>query len=217
MYELTLEDGAPRMARDLFFLPPTLPGVHEGRPVEEVAFLRDEMANLAWAVERRVPGASGEGMDRTLEASRRAAHQALPGIEADATLIYRLATEVPEHWIPLVPVHDPCTGTGALFGIQLERGTMIRTGLDGVRHPIQPRGLLLRTDPAVAPEDETPLRLEEEEVPREGAIVTRRYQFSRWLDGRSCLWLGRRKMVGRGEGSSGLRFDLAERRVAGSS
>jgi len=29
-----------------------------------------------------------------------------------------------------------------------------------------------------------------------------------WFDGRSLLWLGRRKRPGRGEGSSGLRFDV---------
>ena len=211
MYELTAADGAPRFARDLFFLPPTLPVVHEGKPIEEVALLRDEMANLAWAVERRVPGASGDGVDRSLEAARRAVQQAIPGAAVDASLVYRLATEVPEHWIPLVPVHDPRTGTGALFGVQLERGTMIRTAPDGSRRRVQPRGVLLRSDPSVAPEDETPLHLEEEEVPREGAVVTRSFQFSRWLGGQSCLWLGRRKTVGRGSGSSGLRFDLAEK------
>lgn len=214
MYELTAEDGAPRFARDLFFLPPTLAGVHEGKPIEEVAFLRDEMANLAWGVERRVPGASGDGMDRGLEATRRAMQQVIPAAPADASLVYRLATEVPEHWIPLVPVHDPRTGTGELFGVQLERGAMIRTGADGTRRRVQPRGLLLRADPSVPPEDETPLRLEEEEVPREGAVVTRSFQFGRWLGGRSLLWLGRRKTVGRGSGSSGLRFDLAEKRGA---
>jgi hypothetical protein len=73
---------------------------------------------------------------------------------------------------------------------------------------------LLRADPSVAPEDETPLRLEEEEVPREGAVVTRSFQFGRWLGGQSLFWLGRRKTVGRGSGSSGLRFDLAEKRGA---
>ena len=49
----------------------------------------------------------------------------------------------------------------------------------------------------------------EEEVPREGARVTRAYQLARWFDGTTFLWLGRRKVVGRGEGSSGLRFDIA--------
>ena len=50
----------------------------------------------------------------------------------------------------------------------------------------------------------------EEEVPREGARITRSFQFTRWIDGSSHLWLGRRKTVGGGEGSSGLRFDKLE-------
>jgi hypothetical protein len=54
------------------------------------------------------------------------------------------------------------------------------------------------------------LRLAEEEIPREGAIVERAFQHTRWFDGRSLLWLGRRKSPGRGEGSSGLRFDVLD-------
>jgi len=54
------------------------------------------------------------------------------------------------------------------------------------------------------------LTLREEEVPREGARATRVYQLTRWIDGTTLLWLARRKSVGRGEGSSGLRFDTAE-------
>jgi hypothetical protein len=52
--------------------------------------------------------------------------------------------------------------------------------------------------------------IREEEVPREGRRVTRSYQLARWIDGTTFLWLGRRASVGRGEGSSGLRFDIAE-------
>ena len=37
--------------------------------------------------------------------------------------------------------------------------------------------------------------------------MTRHYQLARWLDGSTLLWASRRKQVGRGEGSSGLRFD----------
>jgi hypothetical protein len=47
------------------------------------------------------------------------------------------------------------------------------------------------------------------EIPREGA-VTRSYQYARWIGGVPLLWIGRRKSIGRGEGSSGLRFDLAK-------
>jgi len=54
------------------------------------------------------------------------------------------------------------------------------------------------------------LRIFAEEIPREGIRVTRHYQFARWHDGTSHLWIGRRKGVGSGEGSSGLRFDTLE-------
>jgi hypothetical protein len=40
---------------------------------------------------------------------------------------------------------------------------------------------------------------------------TRTYQYSSWLDGVHLLWIGRRKQSDRGEGSSRLRFDLAEK------
>jgi hypothetical protein len=52
--------------------------------------------------------------------------------------------------------------------------------------------------------------MHDEEVPREGARVTRAYQYARWVDGSTHLWSGRRKQPGRGEGSSGLQFDILE-------
>jgi hypothetical protein len=70
---------------------------------------------------------------------------------------------------------------------------------------------LLRSDPAQPVETEPPLRIEEEEVPREGALVERSFQYARWYDGGRLLWLGRRKTFGRGESSSGLRFDFLRR------
>ena len=69
-------------------------------------------------------------------------------------------------------------------------------------HELQPEGHIL--------EPETDLRLQEEEVPRAGAHVTRAYQYTRWTDGSAHLWMGRRKRPGRGEGWSGLRYDLIE-------
>ena len=75
---------------------------------------------------------------------------------------------------------------------------------DGSLVPIRPLGQLLAAPP------QQPVVLREEEVPREGARVTRAYQLARWFDGTTFLWLGRRKSVGRGEGSSGLRFDVAD-------
>jgi len=188
-------DGA-----DGFFLAPTLADALGGNPVEQVALFRDEMANMAWGVERRVQGASGDGYDRADEASRLAAQQQVDGPPVDAQLVYRLATAVPEQWIPFVPV-AAAASTAANPVVELQRRAVLHVEVDGERRRIEPRGVLLGGG--------GDLRLAEEEVPREGAVVERSFQFARWFDGRSLLWLGRRKHAGRGEGASGLRFDAA--------
>jgi hypothetical protein len=38
---------------------PTVPKIQEGRPLEQVLFLRDEVANMVWGIEKFVPLASG--------------------------------------------------------------------------------------------------------------------------------------------------------------
>jgi hypothetical protein len=102
-------------------------------------------------------------------------------------LRYLLATGVPRHWIPLVPI--PTTGRG---GFMLRKGTM--TAED------ESRGQLLKP---------TPFNLHEEEIPREGVMVQRVPALIRTADGRYLRWIARRVRVGRGEGSSGLAFDSA--------
>ncbi|MFE0351449.1 hypothetical protein [Streptomyces griseoluteus] len=42
------------------FLPPTVPKVAEGPPLEEVALIRDENANMVWGVEKTVPLPTGQ-------------------------------------------------------------------------------------------------------------------------------------------------------------
>ena len=61
LFELT---GGEAGARTFLFLTPTLANVIEGAPVEDVRFIRDEMANLAWAVERTVESPTGRAVDR---------------------------------------------------------------------------------------------------------------------------------------------------------
>jgi hypothetical protein len=198
------------LAGDFLFLPPTLAAPLGGAPVEKVQLARDESANLAWGIEQLVPGLAGDAYDRGEEASIAAGAELEPK-PVEAALAYRLASPVAEHWIPLVPV----AASPGVFGpnpvVRLERRAVLRTEPDGTRRPVHARGLLLRTDPRVAPDDEPPLQIEEEEVPREGAIVERAFQYARWFDGRSLLWLGRRKTTGRGEAASDLRFDILRR------
>lgn len=86
--------------------------------------------------------------------------------------------------------------------MRLKRGGLPELGVDGIEGMLEPKGRLL--------EPGHELLLRDEEVPREGARVTRSYQYARWIDGSTHLWIGRRKQPGRGEGSSGLQFDILE-------
>jgi len=173
------------------FLPPSAPVVISGTPREEVLFLRDEMANLAWAVERTIEGPSGLTRSRTDE-PRPAPFTPLtdPGADMD----YLLENEVPDWWIPIVPVS---TGYGTTA---LRKGAMVKNG-----QPVLPLGVLLTPG--------QPLTVQDEEIPREGIRVRRVPALSRRADGTYVRWTARRTSVGRGEGASGLAFDSAIRRV----
>jgi hypothetical protein len=189
---------------------PTVPKVQEADPIEEVALVRDEMANMVWGIETVVMLATGRGT-RGAEAAyeTRAAYERLLGGTGTtapapaAPVRYSIMSSVPEHWIPFTPVHVP----GSDREIQLQRAAMPRV-LDGHPGPparVRPRTMLLREGL-----DRTPARpyfLHEEEVPRAGTRVSQSYQRTRWRDGRAVVWLAARKTTGRGEGSSGLAFD----------
>lgn len=212
MFELSTGADADSSVRDLFFLPPVLAHRLEGDPIEEVRWVRDEMANLAWGIERLVPGTSGAPYDRTLESTRRAVHQQVGGDPGDAQLVYRLQTPVPAHWIPFAAeAVAPVTSPG--FDVVLQRRTMLRVLPDGTTEEVHPVGTILRTDPAMEVGAEPPLELQDEEVPREGADVTRSFQYARWHDGSWHLWVGRAKRTGRGEAASGLRWDSTDRQA----
>lgn len=191
---------------DVFVLPATVPHALQGPPLEEVVMFRDEMANLVWGVERIVQAASGEPAPRGLAESR-SLRQTIPGDLGDAKIVYRLMTPVPDHWIPFVSV--PVAGRPpAHFTTELERRPIVHFATGATPTLVHPRGVLLRADASADPADDL-LRVAEEEIPREGIVLTRRFQLARTPDGRTLLWVGRQKATGRGEGSSGLRYDTA--------
>jgi hypothetical protein len=177
---------------NLFFLPPSVAQTVEGATLEELLLLRDEMANMAWAIERRIESPLEAALERAGDAIEAAAPT-----RADGGAMYRLASVTPPHWVPLLPVRIGTDGRE----VRLARAATLAP--DGSRNLVRAEGRLL-IDPA-APT--APLLIHEEEVPREGARVRRTYQSARWLDGRLIVWAGHRKNVGRGEGSSGLAFD----------
>jgi hypothetical protein len=183
-----------RPLANLFFLPPSVAQTVEGVTLEELLLLRDEMANMAWAIERRIESPLEAALERAGDEVDGAAPAPTP---AAAAPLYRLASVIPPHWVPLLPMRVDAEGRE----VRLARAATLAP--DGSRRLVRAEGRLL-IDPA-APT--APLLIHEEEVPREGARVRRTYQSARWLDGRLVVWAGHRKNVGRGEGSSGLAFD----------
>ncbi len=183
----------------LLFLAPVVAGALDGDPIEEVLLLRDEMANLAWAVERVVEGADARPRNRSIEYGSRLTAAPTPDVASPAELVYVLQTAVPEHWIPLVPVRDPADPVPTA-AVVLQRGSLLTQ--DGTMRPVTAQGTLL--EPAVSP-----WYVHEEEVPRAGQRIRRVPSIARWLDGTPYAWVSRRSSAGRGEGSSGLQFDLA--------
>jgi hypothetical protein len=183
----TGDTSAPRL-----FVPPATAKCLEGMLLEKVTLLRDEMANLVWAVEARIPAASGAGIDGYHVARETTPiAPAPPPLSEGVKVRYVLGTDAPANWRPFIPVHLP----GSSRSVRLQRARLPL----GDR-PIRGRILDLPS----------PYYIFEEEVPRSSTIVTRSFQRTRWLDGRVHLWLGRRRLRGRGEGSSGLTFDQVE-------
>ena len=172
---------------DGLFVPPAAVGVMDGPTLEEVVLLRDEMANMAWAVERVVQGPSGDPRSRSDEPKP---PPITPGTEPGAELDYLLQTEVPAHWIPFVPV------SSGYRAVDLRKGAMLNDGA-----VVEPLGVLLRPG--------RPMVVRDAEVPREGVRVRRVRALARRLDGSYARWTTRRVTVGRGEGSSSLLFDSA--------
>ena len=186
-------------ADEWLFLPPVLAGSLHGDPIEEVSFLRDELSNLAWAVEKLVPSLAGGALNRyELYHQNQGQPAPAPAEEPSSELHYQLATTVPDHWIPFLPDRiDPSKPD-----IRLRRGKVL---LDQHDTPAFSRPLGRILEP-----ERQDLSLFEEEVPRSGLRLVRQFQYARWLDGSTFLWLARRKGVGGNESSSGLRFDIVD-------
>lgn len=174
----------------LLVAPATGPRI-EGPAVEEINLLRDEAANLVWAVERTVANELGDPTVRSGELLSRSAsgHPAEPGTD----LSYLLQTAVPQSWVPFLPqlsTDDDGSVTIHLVQSRLEWGGAPATEVKGT--------LLAEAGHQI---------LFDAEVPRDGVRIRRVPVLARRADGTYDTWVARRVNVGRGEGSSGLAFD----------
>lgn len=199
----------PGVVDTRLLLAPALAKSQEGDSIERVIFARDEITNMVWGIEERIPGVLGLGVDGFDRATAMSTYfqQRVPASEVlpeptDATIRYRLGNTVPENWIPFIATREP----GSARAIRLQRASMQRLSDAAPDSRVEPRGAVLRVGLDGA-DQRQPYFLHQEQVLRAGIIVTRSFQRARWFDGKVFTWIGRRKQTGRGQGASGLEFD----------
>src|SRR4029079_11682135 len=150
MFTLSVKGSQDVPADTSLFLPPAVAKVQEGRPQEEVYFIRDEMANMVWAIETVIPLVNGYGRSGKDSAQETALYHrrlvaeagATPALAYQAPISYLAMTSVPENWIPFIPVHVD----GSNREVQLQRSRMLRV-IEGDPLPpakIPPRTTLVR-------------------------------------------------------------------------
>jgi hypothetical protein len=187
--------SGPGTNRARLVLPATTASALTGPVVEEVVFVRDENANVVWGLEKIVTDPLGDVHDLAAEyAADLGTGSPWPD---GAELLYRLMTDAPPHWVPFVPVHDE----GSLRAVVLVEAVLPRPNSLGALEVVAPRSSVLQ-ELRGAP-------VHEEEIPPEGVVVRRRWFLARSADGGRHVWAARSVQTGRGEGSSGLEFDIA--------
>lgn len=214
MYALNTRGNLGTVTDSSLLLLPTAVKIQEGKPIEAVVLIRDEMANMVWGIEKIIPLPNGDSKPGA-EAAREtlAAFTKLAGAKPiaphipKANINYRVMNSMPENWIPFIPVRmadasDPRQ-------IQLQRAAMPRiiegATLDAQYQRVRPRTSLLREGRDKV--NSKAYYIHEEEVPRAGVRVSQRFQRARWIYGKVFTWLGIRKQIERGEGWGGLYFD----------
>jgi hypothetical protein len=201
---------------------PTAQNIQQSDPLEDIMVIRDESANMVWAIEKTISLPNGEPK-RGVEAAREAVtyYEGIVAAQNGGTspppapaapIRYTLMTSVPENWIPFIPVHIANNNRE----VQLQRASMPRiigddpTSLPVSLRKVKPKTVLLREGLDAAPAH--PYIIFEEEVSRAGTRIFHSYQRARtWDDGTACgrvsNWLRITRQTGRGEASSGLSFD----------
>ena len=183
-FEIEGDDGpdAPQRGdrrNPLMLLAPALADVEEGPALERIDFLRDQAANLAWAIERKALGAAGRPIDRDALSPRPEETQTVEEWS------YRAYSPVKANWIPLTPVR---LEQGASAQTHLRRSRMGLAPPGGRLTDLLPLGRILDAS--------APLRIHEEAIADAGLRVDRRYQRTRGADGRLHVWIGRRVRLG---------------------
>lgn len=205
MYSHSKLDGSGKdigVTNYLFLPPATGELATTGALLEQVYFARDEVANMAWGIERMTATPLGKprsGNERNAAVKQAEPPPPPPDPNDTAPLRYSIESEIPVHWTPLLGIWED-------ENFVLEKAGVTRFKPDGNPALVTPNGRILNPTWAT-PRPVYQIRLEQ--VPRNGKFLERSFYYQRWIDGSSHLWVARRRKAGRGEAGSNLRFDRA--------
>ena len=215
MFSVSIEGHDDVPSDTSLLLLPSVPKIQQSDPVEQLTLIRDEMANMVWGIETKIFLPHGEAVTGSGAAAQyqsylqRLVNDAIattpgsvgPTTDSEAKIRYEIMNQIPEHWIPFIPVHL----NDEVREVQLQRAAMPRFLKGDTEKPgkVRPRTVLLKE----GLDQKKPYYIFEEEVPRNGVVVHQAYQRTRWKNGKVFVWFGTQKTTGRGEGSSGLAFD----------
>lgn len=199
---------------DGLLFPPTVLRCEEGAPIEEVQFLRDEMANMLWGVETKINDGCGGFMDgQTLSNAvfmevDKLRKEDSSAASVDAKYALLIQNRVPMNWIPFIP-EQLSNGRDVVF----RRGRMPiyykcaedeKNDQDGYKS-VRPSTKLLGIEKENG--NVRPFYINEEEVGGYGVKVTKTPQRTRWFYGETFNWIGNRKIISEYQANSGLMFD----------
>lgn len=184
-------DGSAAMLNGLF-LPPCAATLQASPAIEDVILVRDDTADIGWAIERTVLGDDERPFDR-YSATMQAGASSTPPQPADdgSTVRYLLETDIPVFCFALVP--------DAGGQPELDLLVLRRLATDGQPYDVEPLGQLLTAVQAQY--------LFDQELPVVGTTIRRRRYLVRGYDGEVLTWTGRERVIGGKYASIPLAFD----------
>lgn len=195
----TLSNVQPNQPQDTsLVLPQTIAKAQQGKPLEEVNFIRDEMANMAWGIETVIPSPLGYGIPG------REQNPSAPKAENGDKWLYVERTSTPLNWIPFLPIKNSENRLVLRRGKLLtDNGQVVRPNTSLLRKGLDKQSNIGKD----ANGKSIVYDVEDNEVPREGVKITKAYQRTRWTNGEVIVWLGMQKESGKREGRSNLNYD----------
>ncbi|MDF1546370.1 MAG: hypothetical protein P1P88_01020 [Bacteroidales bacterium] len=208
LFSLSKQDNPAQNADlDFLYIPPSCGFREESQPLEEVLFLRDEFSNIVFGIEKTIPNAWGNSKNALEFYFEKEVEEKV----ADSPVVkdmlkFKLATKIAPNWIPYQAQHIAEEGNFSqvfLKQAQIPNPDKDISDLQDEIGKSEPLSNILQESQ----------ELNEETITRAGLKVQIKKQRMRWIDGKTYVWIGRNILTGRGEGNSGLKWDVILDRI----